>query len=154
MHYVTFSISITFISWMVGLILNAFIKNKPFYIHISNLNFIESEKLNKIIGLEFFKWIVKNSFFKYFNQKITLKNKKTELSEIRHEMTIAEIGHLIGFGFVTIFVFLKISNGNYLFGLIMMLVNIIMNLYPSLLQQENKRRIDQLIKKYKTTANN
>lgn len=146
MHDLTFSISISFISWIVGMIVNAFIKNKPYYAQISNLNFIESDDLNKKIGLNYFKWIVKNSFFKYFNQKITLKNKRAELSAIRYEMTIAEISHLIGFGFVTLVALIKCINGHYVLTFIIMMVNIVMNLYPSLLQQENKRRIDNLIK--------
>ncbi|MGZ5221269.1 MAG: glycosyl-4,4'-diaponeurosporenoate acyltransferase CrtO family protein [Chitinophagaceae bacterium] len=40
----------------------------------------------------------------------------------------------------------EILSHNYLFGLIIMIINIFMNLYPALLQQENKRRIDKLIK--------
>ncbi|MGS2765278.1 glycosyl-4,4'-diaponeurosporenoate acyltransferase CrtO family protein [Sinomicrobium sp. M5D2P9] len=112
----------------------------------SNLNFITSKTLNKSIGIEYFKWIVKNTFFKFFNQKIKLKNKKTELSEIRKEMTIAEISHLIGFIFVSVIALYKSISHNYLFGLTIMMVNILMNLYPVLLQQENKRRIDKLIK--------
>ena len=150
MQYFVFSISIAFISWMIGMILNALIKNKSYYVNLSNLNFIKSDNLTKILGLGFFKWIVKNTFFKYFNQKLKLKNKIkiSELSELRKEMTFSEISHLIGFGFVTIFVLVKLINGNYLFGLIMMIVNMLLNLYPSLLQQENKRRIDKLIKKY------
>jgi len=147
MKYIVFSISIAVISWMVGMILNAVIKNKSFYINLSNLNLIKNENLNKIIGLGYFKWIVKNTFFKFFNQKIKLKNKKTELSEIRKEMTIAEISHLIGFIFVTVIALYKSVSINYLFGLTIMIVNILMNLYPSLLQQENKRRIDKLIKR-------
>ena len=147
MKYIVFSISIAFISWIVGMILNAGIKNKSFYINLSNLNLIKNENLNKIIGLGYFKWIVKNTFFKFFNQKIKLKNKKTELSEIRKEMTIAEISHLIGFIFVTVIALYKSVSINYLFGLTIMIVNILMNLYPSLLQQENKRRIDKLIKR-------
>jgi hypothetical protein len=118
-----------------------------YYKKISNLNFIEGKVLNKSIGIEYFKWIVKNTFFKFFNQKIKLKNKKTELTEIRREMTIAEISHLIGFIFVTFFALYKVVLGNYLFGLTIMVVNILMNLYPSLLQQENKRRIDKLIRR-------
>jgi len=135
---------------MVGMILNELIKNKSYYINLSNLNFIKSETLNKKLGLGVFKWIVKNTFFKYFNQKLKLKNKIeiTELNGFRKEMTISEISHLIGFGFVTIFAVVKVIHGNYLFGLIMMIVNIVLNLYPSLLQQENKRRIDKLIKRY------
>ena len=145
--YLTFGISISFISWIVGMILNIILMKTEYYKKISNLNFIESKTLNKNIGIEYFKWIVKNSFFKFFNQKITLKDKKTDLREIRKEMTIAEIGHLIGFIFVTAIAFYKGISNNYLFGLTIMIPNILMNLYPSLLQQENKRRIDRLIKR-------
>lgn len=153
--YLTFGISITLISWIVGMIINYIISKNDYYEKISNLSFIESKSLNKNIGINHFKWIVKNSFFKFFNQKINLKNKKTELTEIRKEMTLAEISHLIGFVFVTFFAVYKIITHNFLFGLIIMIVNIVMNLYPSLLQQENKRRIDLLIKRQaKTVAKN
>jgi len=56
---------------------------------------------------------------------------------------------------VTFVAIYKSISNNYLFGLTIMIVNILMNLYPSLLQQENKRRIDKLIKRQvKTVANN
>lgn len=128
--------------------LNTTLRKTAFYKNVSNLNFIKSENGNNFIGLGIFKWIVKNTFFKYFNQKLKLKKKieKTDLNKLRNEMTVSEIDHLIGFGFVTIFVLIKIFNCNYLFGLVIMIVNILMNLYPSLLQQENKRRIDKFIK--------
>ncbi|MGG7436446.1 hypothetical protein ACQ7CU_00060 [Chryseobacterium arthrosphaerae] len=148
--YFTFSISITFISWIVGMFVNAFLKNTAFYNKkLSNLNFIKSEKFNKSIGLFFFKWIVKNTFFKFFNQKLKLKSKiqKSNLIILRNEMTKSEIDHLIGFVFVSVFAFLKILGNNFIFAMIIMIVNIMMNLYPSLLQQENKRRIDRFIKK-------
>jgi len=100
-----------------------------------------------MVGLGYFKWIVKNTFFKFFNQKLQLKNKISELSELRKEMTLSEISHLIGFVFVTVFALYKTVSDNYLFGLIIMMVNVFMNLYPSLLQQESKRRIDKLVRK-------
>jgi len=148
--YLAFSASITVISWMVGIVINAIFRKTNFYKNnLSDLNFLKSENLNKIIGIDIFKWIVKNTFFKFFNQKLKLKKKieKNDLNKLRDEMTISEIDHLIGFAFVTIFAFEKFVNLNFLFGLIMMIVNVLMNLYPSLLQQENKRRIDKLIKK-------
>jgi len=145
--YLSFGISISFISWLFGMIMNSILVKTDYYKKISNLNFIESKTLNKNIGIKYFKWIVNNTFFKLFNQKIKLKNKKTKLTEIRKEMTIAEISHLIGFIFVTAFAIYKSFTQNLLFGLIIMLVNVLMNLYPSLLQQENKRRIDKLIKR-------
>ena len=150
-QYFTFSISITFISWIVGMIVNVLLRNLEFYKKISNLNFIKNETVNRRIGLGIFKWVVKNTFFKYFNQKLKLKNKIeiTDLNDLRSEMTFSEISHLIGFAFVNIFILMKLINGNFLFALIFMIVNILMNLYPSLLQQENKRRIDLLKKRFK-----
>ncbi len=152
MKYLTFGISISVISWIIGMILNSILVKTEYYKRISNLNFIESKTLNKNIGIEYFKWVVKNTFFKFFNQKIKLENKKTELTEVRREMTIAEISHLIGFIFVAFVVIYKSISHNYLFGLTIMAVNILMNLYPSLLQQENKRRIDKLIKRQVETV--
>ena len=146
-NYLIFGISISFISWIVGLVLNSILSKTSYYSKLSNLNFIKSKRLNKQIGIEYFKWIVKNTFFKFFNQKIKLENKKVELTAIRKEMTHAEIGHLIGFIFVIYFAVYKSFTHDVLFGLIIMLVNVLMNLYPSLLQQENKRRIDKLIKR-------
>lgn len=148
--YLSFSISIAVISWIVGMTINAILRKKEFYKNkLSKLNFLKSEKLNKLIGIGIFKWIVKNTFFKFFNQKLKLKNKieRTDLHKLRDEMTISEIDHLVGFAFVTIFALGKLFSLNFLFGFTIMIVNILMNLYPSLLQQENKRRIDKLIKK-------
>ncbi len=149
-EYITYSISIAIISWMIGIIFNGVLRKTKYYRHLSNLNLLKSKAQNKKIGLGFFKWIVKNTFFKYLNENLNLKNKieMTELYELRKEMTYAEINHLIGFCFVTIFALVKTINGYYFFGLIIMVVNIILNLYPSLLQQENKRRIDKFITRY------
>lgn len=154
LKYITFGIAISLISWTVGMIINGMLVKTEYYQKLSNLNFIESKTLNKNIGIEYFKWIVKNTFFKFFNQNIKLKDRKTDLVEIRKEMTLAEISHLIAFIFVTFFAIYKGFSDNFLFGLVIMLVNILMNLYPSLLQQENKRRIDKLInRQIKTVAN-
>lgn len=141
----TFGISMSLISWVVGMILNSILMKTVYYDKLSNLNFIRSKDLYNKIGLKPFKWIVKNTFFKFFNQKIKLENQNDDLNEIRKEMTFSEISHLIGFTFVTIFAFYKIFSVGLIFGLTMMIPNTLMNLYPSLLQQQNKRRIDSLI---------
>jgi len=149
--YLSFSISIAFISWIVGMLVNAFLRKTDFYTkHLNHLNFIKSEKLNKIIGMDFFKWIVKNTFFKFFNQKLKLKNKikKADLVKLRAEMTTSEIDHLIAFIFVTCFALVAFYHLKFVSAGIMMLINVLMNLYPSLLQQENKRRIDKFINKF------
>lgn len=150
--YLIFSVSIAFISWMVGMIINAFLRKTEFYNKsLSGLNFIKSEKVNKIIGMNAFKWVVKNTFFRFFNQKLKLKNSihKGDLTKLRDEMTISEIDHLIGFCFVCFFAVEKLLKFQFLFALTIIIVNILMNLYPSLLQQQNKRRIDKVLNKLK-----
>jgi hypothetical protein len=143
--YFTFSLSIVFISWIVGMVINALLSKTDFYQRLSNLNFIKDEKLNAMIGLEPFKWIIMHSFFKYFNPKLSIKKRIviSELGAYRSEMTKAELGHLFAFLFTGIFIVIKIANGLYLFAAVMLLLNVIMNLYPGLLQQQNKRRIDR-----------
>ncbi|MBL7776069.1 MAG: hypothetical protein JNK89_08705 [Saprospiraceae bacterium] len=150
--YITFGIAISFISWMVGMILNSFLMKTEYYNRLSHLNFIPSKMLNKNLGMNYFKWIVKNTFFKFFNQSIHFKNPKAELSEVRKEMTLSEISHLIGFIFVAFFALYKSISVSPLFGFTIMIVNILMNLYPSLLQQENKRRIDLLMNRQMNTV--
>jgi ABC-type protease/lipase transport system fused ATPase/permease subunit len=148
--YLSFSVSITLISFIVGMAVNAVLKKTKFYNHeLSNLNFVRSDILNKWFGVGLVKWTVKNTPFKYLNQKLKLKSKieKTDLHKLRQEMTSSEIDHLVGFVFVTIFALVKFYKTEWLFGLTIMIVNILMNLNPSLLQQQNKRRIDKLIKK-------
>lgn len=147
--YISFSIAITFISFIVGMAVNAILKKTNLYTNqLSKLNLIKSEKLNKCLGVDIVKWVVKNTPFKYFNQKLKLRNKivLADLHVLRAEMTSSEIDHLIGFVFVMFFVLMKFYKTEWLFGLTILIVNILMNLSPSLLQQQNKRRIDKLIK--------
>jgi len=149
-----FGTSISVVSWMIGIMFNGIFEKTEFYKKFSNLNFIKSKSLNNNIGLKYFKWIVKKTIFKYFNQKIKIENKKTDLIKLRHEMTLAEISHLVGFIFVTIFAIYFSLKPNLVYGLSIMIPNTFLNLYPSLLQQENKRKIDSLIHKQKEPSNN
>lgn len=147
--YLLHSLSLAFISWIVGMSINGFLAKSESYERLTNLNFIKNEATNKRIGLGAFKWIVKNTFFKYFNPKLKLRNKvdRADLRVLRNEMTFSEISHLIGFIVIGIIVLMKFISGEYVFGVILLTVNIPLNLYPSLLQQENKRRIDELLVK-------
>ncbi|MFP5437223.1 MAG: hypothetical protein ACLGH8_05530 [Bacteroidia bacterium] len=149
LKYLSFSISVAFISWIAGMIMTEILKRRGYYDKLSNLSYIKSESANKYIGMGIFKWIVKNTFFKYFNPKLTLKNKVEiqRLQELRKEMTFSEISHLMAFCAMNVVAILKITNGDYVFALVIIAVNTLMNLYPSLLQQENKRRIDKFLAK-------
>ena len=147
-HYFTSSLALAYVSWLVGMLVNSWLQKTSYYQKWSNLNFITSKPVNRYLGLSGFKWIVKNTFFKYLNQKIKIEGKlePTTLQTLRKEMTFSEISHLIGFVFVSFFAVYQLAKGAFIFALIIMLVNTFMNMYPSLLQQENKRRIDRLLK--------
>lgn len=66
--YLIFSVSISFISWIVGMVINAVLMKTDYYQKLSKLNFIVSKGLNKKLGLPYFKWIVKNTPFKFLIQ--------------------------------------------------------------------------------------
>lgn len=147
LKHFTFSLSVAFISWIVGMLLNSILMKTKYYEQLSNLNFSEKKALNRIIGLGIFKWIVKNTPFKFFNPKLKLQAKAdlNELQVLRKEMTFSELSHLLAFVSVAVFAIVTLIKGKYALALVMMVVNTLMNLYPSLLQQENKRRIDRFI---------
>ncbi|MCF1751118.1 hypothetical protein [Mariniradius sediminis] len=152
-HFLTglgFGLSLSIVSWMVGIIGNALLLKTSYYERLSHLNFIPSKALNKALGIGEFKWIVKNTFFRFLNQGIKVEGKNTDLSAIRHQMTLAEVSHLIGFLFVAAFALFQTFNISLVFGLSMMIPNSILNAYPSLLQQENKRRIDKVLKRHES----
>lgn len=146
--YLSLSISIVFISFIVGMVITALVQKTDFYQKtLSNLNFLESERLNNLIGVGAVRWLVINTFFKIFNPNIKInKGAITEdLQRIRNEMTKAEIGHLSAFLFVTLYMIVEIFHQEYTFAFIILAVNVLMNLCPTLLQQQNKRRLNRVI---------
>ncbi|HEY0929859.1 MAG TPA: hypothetical protein VGE27_08050 [Gemmatimonas sp.] len=138
-----YGLSLCMISWVVGILGGALLQKTSYFEKLSHLNFIPSKAVNSVLGIEQFKWIVKNSFFRFLNQSIRMEGKRTDWVSVRHQMTIAEINHLIGFLFVAAAAWYQSFNVSLVFGLGMIIPNVMLNAYPSLLQQENKRRIDQ-----------
>jgi ABC-type protease/lipase transport system fused ATPase/permease subunit len=151
LQYLSFSISIAFISFIIGMILTTLIRNSKLYQgKLSNLNFVKSETVNRLLGVGVIKWIVKNTFFKFLNPTLKVERKMnlSDLKEIRNAMTKAEIDHLFAFAFVMLFVIYALLTQKYLFALTLMVINTLMNLCPSLLQQQNKRRLDLLMGRF------
>lgn len=136
-------------SWLVGLILAGLFRNTGFYRSLSNLNLVKNETVNKLMGIGICRWIVKNTPFKYLNQKLKLKNKiePGQLVELRNEMTFAEISHWMAFACVAVYAVVMSVLGNVTWAMMLMTVNVFLNAYPSLLQQQNKRRVDRFLKR-------
>lgn len=145
--YIQLGISLSLGSWLIGLILNGICSKFPFYSRLSYFNFVPNKTTNKQIGIYGFKWIIEHSFFRYFNRKICIQAKNTNFNQLRKEMTYAEIGHLIAFVIVSAAAIYYSIQKSIVLGFIIMFFNVLLNLYPSLLQQENKRRLDKIIEK-------
>lgn len=146
--YFLLAISITFTSMVLGVAINAFLRKKEFYKNISNLNFIKGDLIYQIMGVNLFRWLVSKTFWKYINPHFIIK-KRPDLAKlifIRNEMSNAEISHLAGFIIVTFVSGIIFITNKLEFGIMLMLFNILFNLYPALLQQKNKGRISNLIK--------
>lgn len=148
--YITGSISLVFCFAIIGLLINLAIKDKSFYIYISNFNFITNYKLNRYLGILYFKYLLATTFWKNFNPTLKIKEKpdQTQLRQLRNEMTYAEISHLIAFILVIVLIIISyfIQYHNQIIP-ILLIANVIFHLYPALVQQYNKRRLDTVISK-------
>ncbi|MDP6557600.1 MAG: hypothetical protein QGG71_23245 [Pirellulaceae bacterium] len=146
---IAYILKVIVISWMAGHALTLILKRVISLNKLLQLNFIGNEKVNKLIGVGVLKWVLVNSFIKYFNRRLQISDKKpnlTKLIELREEMAYAETVHLIGFAYVMVRVFVNITNDEtYSMNAALFAVNMIGNFYPVLLQQLNKRRIDRLL---------
>ena len=126
---------------IIGMIVNKFIQNSKFYKKISNLNFVKNKSIYNGIGVKITKWFVTKTIWKYFNPNLKIMKKPNyeDLKNLKKEMTNAEISHLIAFILVNFFVTFLFFNQKITFGLILLILNILLNFHPALLQQENKK---------------
>ena len=75
-----------------------------------------------------------------------MKPSVKQLTELRESMTYAETVHLIAFAYLIGRVLLDIINKKHQSMIVpLFAVNVVVNLYPALVQQMNKRRVNCLI---------
>jgi hypothetical protein len=155
-QYLLYSITLSFVSWTVGaLVAERFHTRSWVQQWLKRLNLLPSEKVNRLLGVGTFRWVVVHTFFSVFNPKLNLKAGKTrdDLVRLREEMTKAELGHWIGFLFMLLVSLVLVCLHHTAFAGIVCLVNGILNLYPALLQQYNKRRLDPILERYSRRQN-
>lgn len=128
---------------------NELIKNTSLYPKLSKLQFIKNDFVYKFIGIKIIKWLVYKTFWKNFNNHIKLEGRPNleRLHSLKKNMIDAEISHLIAFIAVLLISGVFFVIGKNQLGVFLLIFNILFNLYPSLLQQQNKQRIDRLVQK-------
>jgi hypothetical protein len=81
--------------------------------YFAHLNVITSPRLNQLIGIDAFKWLIQHSFFKFFNPKLSMPKtiRPVELQELRKDMTTAELNHLLAFASVFVYAVILVGRG-------------------------------------------
>jgi len=139
-------------SYTLGVLAVYLLKSFNLYHHFENSNYI-SDKLTRQLGVVKFGWLVKNTWMGAFSKHMKYKGKaKTEtLETLKSHMNDSDVGHLFGFITMLIATFVLLYYGiEWWYFFLLILVNIIFNLYLVFLQQYNKRRIDRILNKSKS----
>jgi uncharacterized protein YacL len=150
------SITIIMISWAIGGALNIYLTNKSIYKSLYSIILVRNIRIYKYLGLSVFIFLVTNTYYAKFNTIIKFKSGNvTDLEKMKREMINSEVGHLIGLfvAQLTIIIFFVLKPDIYLFPvgvglsflIIATIMNIFLNLYPILLQQKNRVRIEMII---------
>ena len=142
------------ISWAIGGALNIYLSNKSIYKSLYGIILIRNDRNYKYLGLSVFIFVVTKTFYAKFNTSIKLKSGNvTDLEKMKREMINSEIGHAIGLFaaqlIIIIFFIVKPKIYSFPIGFSFLIVatimNIFHNLYPILLQQKNRLRIEKII---------
>lgn len=142
------------ISWAIGGTFNIYLSNKSIYKSLYSIILIRNNRIYKYLGLSVFIFLVTKTYYAKFNTIIKFKSGNvTDLEKMKREMINSEVGHLIGLFvaqlIIIIFFILKPNIYSIPFGFSFLIVatimNIFLNLYPILLQQKNRVRIEMII---------
>jgi|LakMenE18May11ns_1017448.scaffolds.fasta_scaffold9938094_2 hypothetical protein len=102
---------------------------------------IESLEFYKTLGVEFFRNRLINSPFKKLNQRVYLKGRKDYIAVFLEETKRSETSHLIGLLIGLFFHLVFILNNAVIAFSCSVFFNLVMNLYPILLQRFNRIKI-------------
>jgi len=105
---------------------------------------IETELFFKLIGVPIFRKLLINSFFKYLNRRVYLKGKQGDRFIIFIEETKqSETSHVISLVLTFGIQILLIINDRFYDFWMLLLFNVLFNLYPILLQRRNRFLIEK-----------
>ena len=147
MHLLDNVILILFLSFVVGVMVDPILRRMAPYESLSRRYLFSDSKTYESLGVLRYRDFLLATPFGSFNRDIhfsTSRDLKT-LERIRDHMATAEMSHWVGF------IAMLIVNGiawwyrGPVLGLAYLSMNLLGNIYPCLLQQYNKRRLERLI---------
>ena len=140
-------IAILFLSFLAGVFADSLLRRLPSYDWLSRQYLFASSKTYERLGVLWFRRFLLATPLRLFNTNICFtKSRDLELlKKVRGYIASAEVGHWVGF--VTMLGLMIAAWWNYglKVGLAYLVLNVLGNLYPCMLQQYNKRRLGQVI---------
>jgi hypothetical protein len=141
------AIAAMFLSFIVGMAVNALLRRLEIYDRLSNLSLFSDPKSFENIGVLWYRKILLATPLRYFNPNIRFSSDRSKetLDSIRVHMANAEVSHWVGFfAMLPVMVAAWWYRGSTV-GLAYLVLNVLGNLYPCLLQQYNKSRLNKVI---------
>lgn len=140
-------IAVMFLSFIIGVIADLLLRRMPLYAWISTRYLFADSKTYENVGVERFQKILLATPLRMFNSNIKLPKKRDLqlLKDIRKHIATAEVSHWVGFAVMMVLTVYAWSTYGSKVGIAFVVFNTVGNLYPCLLQQYNKKRLNQLI---------
>ena len=140
-------IAILFLSFLAGVFADSLLRGLPSYGWLSSRYLFVNPKTYERLGVLWFRRFLLATPLRFFNTNICFtKSRELELlKKVRGHIASAEVGHWVGF--VTMMGLMIAAWWKYglKVGLGYLVLNVVGNLYPCLLQQYNKQRLGQVI---------
>lgn len=140
-------IAVMFLSFIIGVFADLVLRRMPLYGWMSARFLFADAKTYERLGVERFRRILLATPLRMFNTNIKLpKNRDLQLlKDIRKHIATAEVSHWVGFAVMMVVTVYAWSSYGPKVGVSFVVLNVVGNLYPCLLQQYNKKRLYQLI---------
>jgi hypothetical protein len=141
------AIAAMFLSFIVGMAGNAMLRRLEIYDRLSNLSLFSDPKSFEKIGILWYRKILLATPLRYFNTNIRFSSNRSKetLDSIRMHMANAEVSHWVGFFAMLPVMVAAWWYRGFTVGLAYLILNVLGNLYPCLLQQYNKSRLNNVI---------
>ncbi|MEL7059329.1 MAG: hypothetical protein AAGN46_04790 [Acidobacteriota bacterium] len=149
MHLLDNAIFFMFLSFVVGVLVDPILRRAKPYGSLSSRYLFKTSETYEKLGVLWFRRLLRITPFGSFNPNIrfTTTRDLNTLRSIRSHMATAEMSHWVGFVFMLGMTVVAWWSRGALVGLSYVTLNIVGNLYPCMLQQYNKRRLQHLIEK-------
>ena len=136
-----------FLSFIVGMLVNALLRPLNIYERLSNRYLFSDSQSYESFGILWYRKILLATPFRSFNTNIRFSTNRSieTLDSIRIHMANAEVSHWAGFAAMLALMVAAWWYRGLTIALTYLILNILGNLYPCLLQQYNKRRLTRVI---------